>query len=264
VGGARQFLGDFREGNPVTVVRLALVGEDEGHFIAATALVDATLLEKVDWLDGWIEHCRSWGGIRPEERWYKYDPNDANDLRPLVLDGVRVSVHGHIDGAPLKPEAGMWRRVLMLLSHCESPPDVVVLVRDMDGRQSRRDGMEQVRGAFAWPFRVVVAAPEPEVEAWHVSGFVAEDDDERKTLDILREELSFNPTTEPQRLTSHPNNAKTDAKLVLARLCGVDADRRLHCLHDRSRLRARGTSTGLTEFLDEIEERVVPTFGVAR
>lgn len=207
---------------------LGVACEDDGHFSAVTCLVDAALMAEHAWLDGILDSCRSWRG------------------------------HGHIDGAPLECEAGMWRKVLMLFCRCEPRPDVVVLVRDMDGYGARRAGMEQVRRGIRWPFAVVIAAPQPEIEAWYVSGFAPMGPNERTALDELRRVLSFDPTHESHRLTSRPNDAVTDAKRVLGALCGGDRDRERLCLADSALLRQRGASNGLGAFLDEVDHRVLP------
>lgn len=240
---------------------LGVACEDHGHFSAVTYLVDAALLAEHAWLDGVIDSCRSWCGLERSERWYKYDPRDALDVRPVVLDGVRIAKHGHIRGHRLELEAGMWRNVLLLFCHCEPRPDVVLLVRDMDGYRDRRKGMEQVRKGFAWPFAVVIAAPEPEIEAWHVAGFVPADAKETEALEALRRRLSFDPTLESHRLTSHPNDAATDAKRVLEALCDDARDRRQRCLADPGVLRRRGAANGLIDFLDEVDDAIVPRLG---
>lgn len=232
--------------------------EDAGHFSAVTCLVDAALLAHHTWLvDGIIDSCRSWRGLDEGQRWYKYDPRDATDLRPVVLDGVRVKKHGRINGERLEPEAGMWRNVLMLFCRCDPRPDVVLLVRDMDGYSDRKQGMEQVRSGLPWPFVVAIAAPQPEIEAWHVAGFVPTNAKEHGALEGLRRALSFDPTFESHRLTSRPNEAPTDAKRVLQALCGGDRARQRSCIADRLVLRQRGASNGATAFLDEVE-RVAP------
>ncbi len=232
--------------------------EDDGHFSAVTVLVDAALLAEHAWLDGIIDSCRSWCGLGQSEPWYKYDPADAYDVRPLTIDGVRIAPSGHIGGKRLEPEAGMWRKVLLLFCHREPRPDVVLLVRDMDGYHDRKNGMEQVRSGLSWPFPVVLAAPEPEIEAWHVAGFVPADAKERNALKDLCRSLSFDPTLQSHRLTSHPNDAATDAKRVLAALCGGDRDRRRSCIADSALLRRRGGSNGATDFLEEVDARIVP------
>ncbi|MBN2195247.1 MAG: hypothetical protein JW751_20690 [Polyangiaceae bacterium] len=238
--------------------------EDDGHFSVVTRLVDETVLAAHDWLDGVLDDCRSWRDVHGNPGWYKYDPDDAQILRPIEIDGKRIARHGHIGGEPLKPEARMWRNVLLLFSRAEPRPEVVILARDLDGDQRRRAGLVQVRDGLPWPFRVVVAAAQPEVEAWRVAGFVPIDERERATLAEVRTDLSFDPTVQSHRLTSHPNDAATDAKRVLARLCGDDQDRRDLCLADRARLRGHGVENGLAAFLDEVDDHIVPQFRTGR
>jgi hypothetical protein len=242
-------------------VVLGIACEDDGHFSAVTRLVDDTLLANCDWLDGILEASRAWCGLSRQEPWYKYDPADARDLGPFRNAGQVIRLHGHIQGKPLKPEATMWRRVLLLFCDAEPRPDVVVLARDMDGYPNRRAGMVQVRDGLPWPFEVVLAWAEPEVEAWLVAGFAPIDRGEQTLLDDLRAKLSFDPTTQSHRLTSHRNDAPTDAKRVLDHLSGGDRERREACLADRALLRARGAANGAAAFLDEVDARIVPVFG---
>jgi hypothetical protein len=245
----------------MTEVVVGIACEDDGHFSAIIRLVDHELVMAHSWLDGIVENCRSWRGVRQGELWYKYDPKDADDVRPIEVGGKRISPQGHIAGEPLKPEAGMWRRVLLHFCHVEPRPNLVILVRDLDGYPERWGGLTQVRNGLTWPFAIVVAAPQPEIEAWRVAGFVPNDVRERRELDALKRDLSFDPTTESHRLTSHPNDVATDAKRVLERLCGNDRERRDACLAVHSRLYERGCKNGLAPFLDEIDQCVVPLFG---
>lgn len=238
---------------------IGLVGEDETHFWVATRLIDDALVAGVDWIEGVVESCRSWQGRHGDERWYKYSSSDAYDLRPITIDGVTIKLQGRIGGEPLKPEAGMWRKVLLRFVHTDPRPDIVVVVRDLDGRDERRAGIDQVRNGLPWPFVIVAATPQPEIEAWIVAGFVPRDREERARLDAASRELSFDPTIASHRLTSHPNDAATDAKRVLARLCGGDREREQQCL-DRELLHHRGAENRAREFLDEVGERVLPVF----
>lgn len=242
-------------------VLVGVACEDDGHFSAVTRLVDDNLVLAHAWLDGIVAACRAWRGLHQGDAWYKYDPDDANDVRPIVVDGLRIAPQGHIAGVPLKPEAGMWRKVLLLFCHTEPCPELVILVRDMDGYPERRGGLSQVRDGLPWPFKVVVAAPQPEVEAWRVAGFVPNDQKERMELEATRHELSFDPTTESHRLTSHPNDAATDAKRVLKRLCGDAQERLDDCLKDQALLHERGRKNGLAALLDEIDQHIAPMFG---
>src|SRR4051812_43698278 len=204
---------------------IAFAGEDENHFRVVTALVDDALVTNVDWVRDVLESCRTWRGVHVEERGDKNAPHDTYNLRPLTIGGVTIKPQGRIAGEPLKPEASMWRKVLLLFCHRDPRPDIVVLARDLDGYTDRRDGIEQVCTGLSWPFAIVAATPEPEIEGWIVSGFVPRHDAEQLRLEQLRGELSFDPAIHSHRLTSHPNDASTDAKRVLSRLCNGDPER---------------------------------------
>src|SRR6185295_10282679 len=95
----------YRRDARMTVI--GFVGEDETHFWVVTRLIDDALVASVDWLQDVLDSCRSWQGRRSSERWYKYNPEDAYDLRPLTIDGVTIKLQGRIGGQPLKPEASM-------------------------------------------------------------------------------------------------------------------------------------------------------------
>lgn len=245
----------------MTVV-IGVACEDEGHFTAATCLADHVLLSEVGWLDGILNEMRAWRGLTERERWYKYNPEDISGA-PITINGQTLRTHGHINGQPPKPEARMWRGVLTAFCRAQPRPDAVILLRDLDGytgargKANRREGLVQVL-TIEWPFPVIAGWAEPEVEAWHVAGFTPHGADEQANLQALRESLSFDPTTSPHRLTSHPNDAPTDAKRVLQRLCGDDPTRRLACLSDHATLRARGAEIGAADFLDALQRKLVP------
>jgi hypothetical protein len=237
---------------------IAVVAEDDGHVRAVTRIVDAVLEREVPWLAGVLESCRRYRGERDDERWFKLSWIGSRDLAAITIDGTRPRRHGRIAGQPLEPEAKLWRTVLTWFSGLSPRPDVILLVRDLDGAPGKRAGLLQVRDHLAWPFVVVAATPEPEIEAWVVAGFEPCDGPEAAALRIVVAELSFDPTRAPHRLTAHPNDAPRDAKRVLSRLAGGDRDRELACLDDHPRLRERGAMTYLPEFLDEIHQRLVP------
>ncbi|MDX9722728.1 MAG: hypothetical protein RBU37_18415 [Myxococcota bacterium] len=247
------------------MIAIAVICEDRGHFEAVCHLADGTLVDGHPWLDGILDVSRRWRGFNEQQSWSKF--GEADEILSQLPRIGRQHRHGYIAGEALKPEAAMWRKVLLALQHGSSPPEAVILVRDLDrvgegnNRSDRRAGAEQVRGKLMWSFQIALALAEPEVEAWHVAGFVACGDDERAQLDALRKELAFDPTTDSHRLSSHPNDSPRDAKRVLRRLCGHDEPRRERCLEDRGLLRERGKHNGLARFLDELEEHILPLFG---
>lgn len=239
---------------------IAVVAEDEGHYWVTTRIIDAVLERGVPWMAGIVESCRRYRGEREDEAWFKLSWIGSRDLSAITVDGRRPKRHGRIAGKPLEPEAGLWRDVLFLFSSQEPRPEVMLLVRDLDGNPGKRAGMLQVRDHLTWPFVVVVATPEPEIEAWVVAGFEPGSDSEAAAVRAVFDELSFDPTREPHRLTAHPNDAPRDAKRVLARLTGGDREREHACVDDHDRLRVRSAQTYLPEFLDEVTDRLVPHF----
>jgi hypothetical protein len=238
---------------------IGVVGEDEGHFRVVTALVDDALIASVDWVRDVLDSCRAWRGLHGDQRWYKYAPDDARDLRPVTINGVTIKPQGRIAGEPLKPEASMWRKALLLFCHVDPRPDIVVLARDLDGYPDRRDGIDQVRDGLQWPFKVMAATPDPEIEGWLVSGFVPSNDAEQTRLELVRRALAFDPTLQSHRLTSHPNTATTDAKRVLSRLCDDHHEREQACLA-HGVIYERGEHNGARAFLDEVAQRILPSF----
>jgi hypothetical protein len=134
-----------------------------------------------------------------------------------------------------------------------------VLARDLDGYRERREGIDQVRDGLRWPFKIVIATPEPEIEGWLVSGFVPSNDAERARLEQVRRDLSFDPTLQSHRLTSHPNTAATDTKRVLSRLCEDDPDREQACLA-HAVIHQRGELNWARAFLDEVAQHMLPSF----
>lgn len=154
------------------------------------------------------------------------------------------------------------RRILLSFEQLTPRPEVVIVARDGDGRaEERRSGFEQVVQGMPWSFGVILAMPEPESEAWFICGFerMSDEDKMRHTAFLLTAELNFNPITEPHRLTSHPNDAPTDAKRVAAALFGDDHGRRNACLEvPLATLVERGKHAGLARFIDDLRRVLVP------
>ena len=112
-----------------------------------------------------------------------------------------------------------------------------------------------------WPFRVVCGLADPEFEAWSVVAATPLGAEEEAAHTAARERLGFDPIAHPERLTSKRETDPRDAKRVLAELCatGRTAEQRW-AEAPISGLRSRGASCGLTSFLDEVKESLVPMF----
>ncbi len=196
-----------------------------------------------------------------------------------TIDGRPIKLRGHLDGSPIGPEGQKWRH--LLLEVLSDAPDVVLIAKDTDGRPESLDGLRRVARYYAEADSsrvIVVAAPHRDAEGWLVAGFVPTPaTHETKTLATVRRDLNFDPTTSPERLTSHPNDAPTDAKRVLRQLlnlapivsmppspedCALLQER---LLGDLALLRARNAESGLTTFLDDLTHHALPRlFGVLR
>lgn len=270
-------------------VRIAVTCEDQAHRALAWALSDRVLVHEAtrrmaDWVDERsLPSLRSYCGrgdtmSAPEHlRFYphKNARKDVEELgrRPLIR-GRRVSLHGHIGGRPLRPEAAFWRIVFMLFAAEEPPPDALIVVHDTDGDRSRLEGIEQaceLLRTFEHPIPVIVATPHQDAEAWFVAGFLPESAAERQRLREIREELSFDPCEQPQRLTAHPNDARTDAKRVLRVLLHGDDHSRppsleelpelsARTLKDIELLERRGEGCELAAFIRGLRQVLVPLF----
>jgi hypothetical protein len=91
-------------------------------------------------------------------------------------------------------------------------------------------------------------------------GFEPQDDAEQAALDALRQELGYWPHEHADRLTAQGERDTHNAKRVLRALLPVASAREAACWQATSlaTLRARGTATGLTAFLDEVRGRLLP------
>ena len=233
---------------------LAIVCEAAADRDIATGLADRVLCKEVDWVDPEsLPLHRRWQGLDGGSRHLEW-----HWIRSLA-ELRRFKPHGHFRGEPGDLNAHETYKALLLL--VEAKPDAVVLVRDTDGNESRRRGMEQARDDKPWPFPVILGLAHSERECWVLAGFHPQTSSETKALARLRQELGFDPCTAAEDLAASSPGAKRDAKRVLAALV-QDADRERACWIDADleTLEERGRGTGLPEYLEEVRTRLVPLF----
>lgn len=236
-------------------VVFAVACEDRGHYEAVTLLTDRRIAEAAPWASGAVlEHVRVWL---------------ADDGRPWFVlkdawgsaraSGVRP--HGHFGGAAGLPEARMFRAQLLLwkkLKDDGNQLDAAILIRDLDRKEGREGGMQQAISSGSWPFVIVGAWCIPEVEAWAIACFGPMNERERAVHTRLVNELKFDPTREPERMSS-TSGSNRDAKRVGQALFEGDHTRRLRGF-ERSidEVHACGVTCGLADFLREIDTKLVP------
>ena len=234
----------------------AVVCEARADRDTACGLADRVLLEEVSWLEPeTLDSIRWWRGARPESDFLKW-ASVREECQRVGLKGI----FGKFSGQPGHPDAYMARLALLLLASSEHPPVAVLLVRDSDGDSRRRDGLAQARDDKRWPFPVVIGLAEPKRECWVLAGFGPKSPEETARLEASERRLSFHPIRDAHRLDAREHGAKNDAKRALAELTQGDSERERACLEQTplAVLEERGKDTGLTEYLEEVRERLVP------
>lgn len=239
---------------------LAVVCEADADRRTATGLADRVLCAEVDWIEpGILNGHRKWQGLVEGSSHLEW--HQIKDL----ADARGIKSHGYFMGEPGAPDAYAARRALLLLN--ARPPDAVVLVRDTDGQEERRHGLEQARTEQPrteqpWPFPVLLAVAHPKREAWVIAGFEPRSHGEEVSLAQLRQELGFDPRLQSEALSARKTGALRDAKRVLNLLIGGDFDREESCLAEcpLEHLVERGRLNGLSDYLEEVRTRLVPRF----
>jgi hypothetical protein len=176
---------------------IAVVCEAEADRRAATLLSDRVLCETIEWVSPeTLPYLRRYRGLGDQDVYLK-----CSRVKNIA-SRLRVTVHGFVDGEPRKPDAAMAERALLLLAMNEVPPGAVILTRDADKEQTRRDGYDQARGARRWPFVVIGGVAETKRECWILAGYEPRDDAEREILSRERKELGFDPLSSAEQLTA--------------------------------------------------------------
>lgn len=238
----------------------------DGHM--ATNLVDRVLRDAGPaWVSDLMDHdptlVRTWSNDHQQRAFF-----DVHAINKYMQQHKVRPLLGHFDGKPGAPGAQMARNIFSLVraldksSTPDAPHNAVILVWDMDDQgKLRREGLEQARTeASTWaPFRIVYGCPDPEHETWLLASFEAETEEERTKLAQLRQDLGFCPVREAHRADATQDGAKKNPKRIADELMGTDPDRRARCLtRPVDKLREVGSNSGLTTFLDEVRERIVP------
>ena len=209
-----------------------------------------------------LEHC-AW--LEPEEyrpRWQGISSGETYLAWKDVKDALRVfnlrSRHGHFDGEIIKPDAVSARNALQIAT--ELNPVAVVFCRDQDNDSERKAGLEQARKDHPkTDFQVAIGFANPCTEAWILAGFIPRTKIETENLERI-EKAHPRLTREPHTLTNRPLQ-KEHVKTLAPPLERESHSWRETLLED---LHLRGSGCGLSEYLDEISQNVVPAFRSSR
>lgn len=256
------------------MTRIVLVCEGPTDPPLVCGLADRILRDAVDWLreHDSLDELRSYRGLDGNQSYLAWREVKERFEKSGLRLGRRFG-----NEAP-SPDQVATRKLLRLIadhhqsSKGEGGVDGVLIFRDADHQPERRRGIEAARDEFvrsheapeslhAWRQHIAIAVAEPMNEAWVMAGFVPAEGSEQVAFDAVRDELGFAPNAYPEELDAREHGAKRSAKRVLDQLC-PDPDRRARCWHDTplETLRERGKRCGLTQFLDEVSEKLAPLF----
>lgn len=237
-------------------MNFVVISEGLADFTIAAELADRVFVSEVDWLEEQLlDSQRRWiGEDEPGRRLsWKSIPSRARDV------GIRV--RGHFSGEPALPDAQAARRAIAYVLWKFEMVDAIVLIRDADDQNERRQGLEQARVADASSLTIVIGVANAEREAWVISGFEPQDPQEQQRLDSEIQNLGWNPCARSHDLTAGKDDqALRSPKRVLAMLTNGDWSRQEHCWRATplAVLQTRGQHNGLAEYLDEIKRHLVP------
>lgn len=211
-----------------------VVCEGPSDLRVAKVLVDRVLEEVADWV------VPAFRGERREDSFLQWSSLKKRQDVPRRL--------GHSpDG--WGPDSEVARRALHVASTLDGV-DGVILLRDADKssgdekRASIRAAITAARPARPVAFGVACA----KIEAWLLAGLTPA----AETRDAVRKELGFDAITQPEDLTAAEDNAKTNAKRVLALFATLtEACAELERV-ELELLRANGRQTGVTDFLCQV------------
>jgi hypothetical protein len=243
---------------------LVVVCEARADFETASALADRVLCSKVEWIEAEVlANYRRWRGLQESESFLTIQHV------PALARQKNILARGHFDGKIISPDELLGRRAFSLLYTLKPLPDAVLLIRDDDRQSERKDGLEQAR---KWTMErlhglrpIVLGLAHPKRESWVLAGYEAKNQDEHELLDTVRRELGFHPCTEAGQLTAKHGDDKRSAKRILAYLTKDDPNREAECWNAAplSLLHDRGKSTGLADYLRELESFLIPLFDPA-
>ncbi len=240
---------------------VVVICENTGDAVVAKGFGQRVLLENIEWLrdlSDTPEALPTWGGLTAKmvfTSWVSISRlyNDSN------LPNIRSL---EINGQPPEPDALTALKAFRLAEQVS--PLAVVLLRDIDAVDARKNGLAQARDKYQQtslaPIPCVIGLPDRYQEAWLLASFQPRNPREVDALDQICHDLeSVHPTREAHRLNGAQGEIR-HAKTIWKRLSSNDEARAESCWTDTplEHLHQHGVGCGLSAYLEEIRARVVP------
>lgn len=246
--------------------------EAEADFVTATGIAEKVIWEySPEWVREVLEispsSLFSWAGLiaeTPFSCWSNYkiieSQFEQNGYRPPRFLG-----HDH----PRTPDYAAGKKVLLLIEFIKNRYQrnipAVLFIRDGDNQaEDRLSSFIALRNEYSKiDIQVIVGLAVPKREAWVLNGFDPQNENEIQLLDKVRRELTLDPCTEAHRLrgkVNQPGIELRDIKRVLMELVDNNPLREEQCWRTTSLdiLITRGNETGLTDYIDNIREFMIP------
>jgi hypothetical protein len=251
------------------VIEFIVIVESGADSRTATKLAELVLQEKFDWLDDDIlQHCFQWTGLEEGTEfscWRDITKIIDNAKSQIKYKPSRFIGH-HSKSVPLKADGAASIKVLNLVRFLQRIRQIkaVIFIRDLDNQPERKEGIEQARSEHinkTPKLEIVIGAADPKREAWVLNGFIPSNQQEKQIIEEIKNKLSFDPSIESHRLRAtsekEPERIR-NVKVVVEQLTGNDMEREKQCWEETNlkHLRERGVDTGLTDYIQEVEQRL--------
>ncbi|NES66909.1 MAG: hypothetical protein F6K24_17460 [Okeania sp. SIO2D1] len=240
-----------------------VIVESSADARTATKLGDRLLVEKVDWLEEeQLQDFFRWSGLEEntEHSFWK-------DIKRIIENsGVKIPKTRRAKAGVTKSDGAAARKILNFVSYLQKNRQrqitAVIFIRDVDNQPERKESIEKVRSEDSdRQFKIVIGMANRNREAWVLNGFIALNKSEEKILEEIKTQLTFDPCEESHRLRSNSKEESDrirNPKVVLEKLTGGEFERERKCWEetDLEILRNRGKNTGLTDYMNEVENQL--------
>jgi hypothetical protein len=258
------------------MIEFVVIVESSADARTATKLADRILVEKIDWLEPeMLQHLVQWSGLEAgtENSCWKNISHIIEREKESGFQPPDFYVVISPRQKTLQPDGANTIKILNLVSYLQKTRNIkaLLLIRDLDNQPERRQGIEQARSEHINrppKLEIVIGTAERMREAWVLNGFIPSNQDEEQILKEITTQLKFNPCEESHRLRSNsltePDRIR-NPKVVVEKLTGGRMEREQQCWEETplEYLREKGVDTGLTAYIKEIEERLIPIIGSA-
>jgi hypothetical protein len=164
--------------------------------------------------------------------------------------------HGHFDGEDLR----IRKAVGLFVELMQPTPAVVVIALDIDRQTDRRTGLLRgvERANNESTSKAVVAAMNPEAEAWRIAAFQPTSPEAMKRHTDIKAALTFDPVQEPDRLNSTVTTAGLrDAKNCHDHLYPIEEESHASLRRPIHELESTETSTGLPAYIGDFRSALI-------